>query len=79
MVGKILYCENISEPIVQTNVHGGQTIILPKPQLPKMKVGKVYIIGSNKKSKVVNVGTDSNIILDFYFPKSKIIELEENE
>lgn len=79
MVGKVKYCDNISEPQIQTNVHGGQVILLPKPQLPKIKVGKVYIIGNNKKPKVVNVGTESDVILDFYFPKNKIIELKENE
>lgn len=79
MVGQVKYCDNISEPEIKTNVHGGQIILLPKPELPKIKVGKVYIIGNNKKSKAVNVGTESNVILDFYFPKNKIIELLEED
>lgn len=79
MVGQVLYKDGISEPIIQTNVNGGQTIILPRPQIPQIKVGKVYVIGSNKKPKVVNVGTENAPVLDFYFSKNKIIELKENE
>lgn len=79
MVGQIKYCTGISEPIIETNTFGGQTITLPACEFPKFRVGKVYIMSKSKVSRVVNVGTEQDVILNFYFPKNKIIFEEEGK
>lgn len=34
-----------------------------------VKVGAVYTIGPNEQAKVINIGDEQNVILDFYIPQ----------
>lgn len=34
-----------------------------------VKVGTVYTIGPEEKAKVINIGDDQNVVLDFYIPQ----------
>lgn len=69
MLSKVVHSDKVKEPKIETNGHGGQTIILPKPI--NIKLGKVYLIGSNEKPKVTNSGTETDIVIDFYLPKQQ--------
>jgi hypothetical protein len=82
MVGEIKYSNYISDPTIVTNAWGGQIIYLPYPETNQqvtVSVGNVYQIGANEKPKVVNSGTSTNVILDFYFPENLSINPKDSE
>jgi hypothetical protein len=82
MIGEVNYSTTVNKPTVVTNAWGGQDIVLPTPtqcQQVTVAVGKVYQIGCNEKPKVVNSGTSTNVILDFYFPENLTVNPKDTD
>lgn len=49
-------------------IGGGGSSPTPRGTV-SVKIGTVHTVEPNKQAKVINIGTDQNVILDFYIPQ----------